>query len=300
MNIKQYCSLLLLCMRTLILVFSLNFTSCLLISCLQALCEHKWQSSPTSEVPRFHLSSERKFEIVQMCELFLGRWAKYACIGQLTISAFIGLLNFSAVVASTVSVNLPLNFAGMRQCNGIDFHLNNIPSDLSCRNAYRFCLFLFACIVVPLTLLGVKQQVAFQIFTSILRFVIVGALLVFIVVNLISAGEICTCDQPWSQTNNTTTFLIEEDCNVTGTLTNMLFHFRFEAWASSLPLLVVCFSFHPTLPVLSHSIRQKKHLGTLLGVACISFTLLYLLIGVIVPLWWKTCINENCALNWVN
>ena len=204
------------------------------------------------------MSSERKFEIAQMCEMFLGRWAKYACIVQLTISAFIGLLNFSGVVASTISVNLPLNFAGMSQCEGIDFHLHDLPSDLSCRNAYRFCLFLFVYIVVPLTLLGVKQQVAFQFFTSILRFVIVGALLVFIIVNLISVGEICTCDQPWSQTNNTTTFLIEEDCNVTGTITNMLFHFRFEAWASSLPLLVVCFSFHPTLPVLSHSIYKTK------------------------------------------
>ena len=54
-------------------------------------------------------------------------------------------------------------------------------------------LFLLLC------LHGVKpQQVAFQFFTSNLRFVIVGTLLVF---NLISAsaGEICTCDLPWFQ-----------------------------------------------------------------------------------------------------
>ena len=136
---------------------------------------------------------------------------------------------------------------------------------------------------------------------SILRFVIVGALLAFVIGNLISAGDICTCTQPWRQTNNTT-FLSDDDgvCNVTSTLTDMMLHFRFESWGALLLVLAVGYTVHPALPVLMHPLKQKQHLGKLIHAVFISFGLLYLLIGVIIPLWWKDCINENCTLNWVS
>ena len=268
---------------------------------LQALSEYEALSSPMCEPPHFYVSDKRKFEMAKLFRMFVGRWAEYACLILYTTSSFIYLLSFSTVVASTFSVNLPLNFVGMSQCNSSNYHFHVLPSHIGCRNAYRFCLFLLACVVVPLSLIGIKQQAAIQVIMSILRFVIVGALLVFVIGNLISAGDICTCTQPWRQTNNTT-FLSDDDgvCNVTSTVADMMLHFRFEAWGALFLLLAVGYTVHPALPVLTHPLRQKQHLGKLIHVVYILFGLLYLLIGVIIPLWWKDCINENCTLNWVS
>ena len=281
---------------------SVSHTKCVLYSTarLQALNEHK-ETPYLNQLPNFRLTHERKFEIVNLCEIFLGRWGKYIIIVLITAGCFVYLVGSSAVVGSTLSVNIPLDFAGMRQCNSTDFHMHVLPSDISCRNAYWFCLFLLAVIVVPLSMVSITKQAALQVAMGAFRFITIGAILIFVIVNSISFGSICSCDQPWrpSSTNSTIGDYNDSVCGVNSTVTDMLFHFQFDTWITLIPLTVSCFTIHMGLPSLTHPLKQKKHLGALLNAMFLTMGLLYMAIGVAVPMWWKNCIIENCTLNWV-
>ena len=128
-----------------------------MFSFLQALSEYEALSSPMCEPPHFYVSDKRKFEVAKLFRMFVGRWAEYTSLIIFATSSFIYLLSLSTVVASTFSVNLPLNFAGMSQCNSSNYHFRVLPSHIGCRNAYRFCLFLLACVVVNSSLLDWHQ-----------------------------------------------------------------------------------------------------------------------------------------------
>ena len=153
-------------------------------------------SALVSPVPKFRiLQDDRKFKVGELCGLFLGRWAKYGYVMVISATCFIYLLGCSTVAAASWAVNLPLDFANVRQCNSTDFFMHTLPSDASCRNG---SLFLFACIVVPLSMISLKEQTILQVLLSILRFITVAMITIFVVVNLITTGMPCTCNQPWA------------------------------------------------------------------------------------------------------
>ena len=79
------------------------------------------------------LQDDRKFEVGELCGLFLGRWAKYGYVMAISVTCFIYLLGYSTVAAASWAVNLPLDFANVRQCNNTDFFMHTLPSNVSCR-----------------------------------------------------------------------------------------------------------------------------------------------------------------------
>ena len=94
------------------------------------------------------------FEATEWIDIFLGHWAKYLYLlltfsVMTSVSSFLILIGFAIIAGSAWSINLPLNFTGVAQCNSLD----SLTNYLFCRHAYWLCLFLFlfACIVVPLS-----------------------------------------------------------------------------------------------------------------------------------------------------
>ena len=164
----------------------------------------------------------RKFEITELCSIFLGRWSEYIYLPINTLCDLLALLAFSMVAGSAWAV---LNFANVHECTDIDFHFHTLPTVVSCRNAYWFCLFLFGCSVVPLSMIELKEQAIVQITLSIMRFVAIGAIIIFCVANLISSGNICTCSDPWTNASLQESF--HEQCNIT---TAFVTSFDFKMW----------------------------------------------------------------------
>ena len=233
--------------------------------------------------------------------MFLGRWGHAFAILIIVGSTFVYLVASAAVVGSTLSVNIPLDFAGMRQCNSTDFHMHVLPSDISCRNAYWFCLFLLAVIVVPLSMVSITKQAALQMVMNTLRIATIGAMLIFVFVNFISTGSAaCLCHQPWRQSsaNGSNQSTSHSVCSATSSVLDVIFHFQFEKWTPLIPLLIASLNIHSSIPSLTHPLRQKNQLRSLLDVLYIFLGLLYASLGMM-PLWWRNCINENCSLNWV-
>ena len=276
-----------------------NGQSLLLFVCLvQAILDHSQyeNNTPAPALPNFTVLHTRKIEITELCGIFLGRWSKYFYLFVNTGACFLGALAFSTVAGSSWAINLPLNFADVAQCNNTDFHFHTLPVVIPCRNAYWFCLFLFACIVVPLSMINLGDQAIVQVVLSLLRFITVGCILVFCIANLITTENICTCKQPWQNNNNATGVV---KCNINSTFAQITTDFDVEAWTMAIPVMVTALTIHMGIPFLSHPVKQKKHLGRLMHVLFLIMTFLYMTLGVVVPMWWKTCINETCTLNWV-
>ena len=215
-----------------------------------------------------------------------------------SMSTFLALVAYATIAGSSWSINLPLNFTGVTQCTSDDFLFQTIPSDLSCRHAYWFSLFLFACIVVPLSMVEMADQAIVQLFFSLLRFITIGTIVIFCAANLISSGDICKCNQPWMNTSELEPF--NNQCNETTSLTSVLTHFDFRYWTVSIPVVLFSLNVNQPLPILAHPIKQKKYLGTLLHVDFAVVAVSYLVIAVTISLWWRECINEICTLNWVS
>ena len=275
-------------------------TSCSNLLFKQAIVDYRESDGKTTPVlPLFVVIHTRKFEITELCGIFLGRWPKYIYLLLNTASNFLYVLAFSTVAGSSWAVNLPLNFADVAKCNSTDFHFHILPIVIPCRNAYWFCLFLFACIVIPLSMINLREQAIVQVALSFLRFITVGAILIFCLANLITAVNICTCKQPWQKyTNATETDGVE--CNINSTFAEITTHFDAKAWTIAIPVFVSAFSVHTGLPFLAHPVKQKQHLRTLMIILYLAMTTMYMMLGVVVPMWWKNCIDETCTLNWVS
>ena len=270
----------------------------IVLDSFQAITQLKLSESDATLPISTYLSPNRKFEATELTNIFLGRWAKYLYLLMTSVSSFLTLIGCSVIAGSAWSINLPLKFTGVAQCTASDFLLQTIPSDLSCRHAYWFCLFLFACIVVPLSMVELRQQAIVQLILSFLRFITIGTIVIFCAANLISSVDICKCAQPWVNASLLEPF--DNQCNETTSLTSVVTHFDFRYWTVSIPVLLFSFNINQSLPYLIHPIKQKKHLGTLLHIDFVVIAIAYLVIGVTISLWWRECINETCSLNWVS
>ena len=268
---------------------------------MQAILDHR-QSEDTSVFPKFEVLITRKFEVTELCGMFLGRWSKYIYLLLIIVTSFLYCITSSAVVGSSWAVNLPLNFSDVDKCNSTDFHFHTLPIVVPCRNAYWFCLFLFGCIVVPFSMVKLREQAIVQVTLSFFRFITITAILIFCITNLIATETICNCKQPWQHYPNATEDFEDSDteCTVNSTSANIALRFSLEEWTESIPLIVTAFTIHQGIPFLTHPVKQKKQLVTLISSLYIVMTLIYMMVGEVVSMWWKDCIIETCTLNWVS
>ena len=101
--------------------------------------------------------------------MFLSKWFKIIFLVVITLSSFLALWSFSTVGGSRWSTNLPLNIGPFRICSDAELHDTLVPANPGCLASYRFCLFLFALIVVPLSCLELKELGYIQAILGISR-----------------------------------------------------------------------------------------------------------------------------------
>ena len=249
--------------------------------------------------PHFRIELSRKFEPSELCEVFAGRWLKVVYLVVLTVYSFLAGLSFSTVAGSAWSVNLPFNFSDIEQCSEMDFKNQTLPLLATCRNAYWLCLLLFACIVVPLSLIELKEQVIVQVVMGILRFVTIGSIVIFSVTNFGLYYDICSCEDPWAPDNNT------EDVSMctnytNNTIADMAVQFDVKSWLLSIPVFVYAHILHQGIPALTHPIKEKNYLKAYFNILFLVIGSIYTILGVAVALWFRDCTISTCTLNWVS
>ena len=149
-------------------------------------------------------------------------------------------------------------------------------------------------------MIELREQKIVQVLWGIFRFITMGAIVTFSAANLITTGEICRCTQPWAMNESNQSDEDEFECNINTTYNQAVIHFNVHAWMVAIPVMVMALNFHQGIPFLTHPVKQKKHLGPLMHAVVWVLVIVYMSMGVVVPLWWKDCIIETCSLNWVS
>lgn len=257
-------------------------------------------SATKDRLPRFEITVRRKFEIAELCQVFVNKYLKYAYLVLVGLFCFLACWTFATVAGTAWSINIPFrHFGAATQCTGDAFFHNVLPSG-GCLYAYYFCLALFAIIVITLSLFDLKEQAFIQLILGVLRFFTVGAILIYCVVRLAQGGDACV-DQlrddlrdDMEGTNATMPVILNVG------MRDMVVKYDIKGLVMAIPVFTFAFLFHTGISSLTHPVKQKKYLHWLLMAMFLASTVAYLSLGVIVPLWFRASIQETCTLNWVS
>ena len=230
---------------------------------------------------------KRKFELVELCEIFFGVWTKYLYMIILIIIMLMACWSCTTVAGSAWATNIPYNFGTLSKCPDGAFkgHLFPKHSEVGCQNAYRFSVLIYALIVIPLSLLELADQKYLQVLLGLMRFFTVGCIVVYCLTKLISDP----------QGNSGLNSTIEKY-----NYGHELFKFNYSGWLLAVPVLAYGQILHMGIPSLTQPIKAKKWLRAFFAAVFICTTLLYASLGLLVSLWFKDKVQETCTLNFVS
>ena len=253
--------------------------------------DKKLESANRSEYdyhhPDFKVLLTRKFELSELCEIFISKWAKYLYMILAVLVSLLFAWSMAAIVGSALATNIPLNFGPFNQCHHDAFNNRVIPSE-ECLPAYYFCLVSFALIIVPPSMLDLKEQVIFQVFFGLLRVLLISILVIYCIVNLFQGNS---SQEMLNGSNMTNAGNLESD---------VVFKFDWKGWLTAIPVMTYSYMVHQTIPALTHPIKEKKYLGWFMVCSFGFAGLCYLLLGVVVPLWFRDETQETVTLSWVS
>jgi len=164
---------------------------------------------------------------------------------------------------------------------------------------------LFALIVVPLSVMGLKEQVIIQMILGLLRILLLSMMLIYCLVRLVQ-GDSELQEKLFSQVFNSS--LGDNRSNMTnGTaplcyveLYDIVVKFNWKGWLTAVSVMMYTHTVHQGIPTLTHPIREKKYLRQFI-VGTFSFVgLCYLSLGVFVPLWFRSKTQGTATLSWVS
>ena len=253
-------------------------------------------SDKSIQHPLFEITVHRKFEQVEMCEMFFNKWVKYLYLIILTVYTCLATWSFSTVGGSAWAINIPFNFSTVEKCQYDDFHHEVLPPEVPCRNAYYICLSIFGVIVITLSLLDLKEQAVVQMFLGLFRFLTVGAIIIYSIARVIESRSKCEVDA--AQHLNSTTYSVND--THFPSLKDFIVKFNGWSWTSAIPVFTYAFILHQGIPSLTHPVKQKKYLRWLVVAMFSTAGICYFSLGIVVPLWFRADIQETCTLNWVS
>lgn len=233
--------------------------------------------------------------MTELCELFFNKWVKYIYLIMWVISAFLILWALCTVAGTTWALNIPYNFSGVVKCESDAFLHTILPVEETCRNAYYFSLFLFALIVVVLSALDLKEQAVVQMLLGFMRFLMIAAILVYSIIRIAQNENICITNT-LAFDNENTNFNLSSTIDVG----DIVFKFDPKGWVVSVPVIVYAAAVHPTIPSLTHPIRQKKYLYHAIVIFFCIMSACYFSLGVVTPLLFKADIQQTVTLNFVS
>ena len=250
--------------------------------------------------PDYEISKYRKFEIVELSQIFVGKWFKYAYLFLFTFYSLLGNWSYASVAGSAWSSNIPYNFGKLSVCDDSAFHHNILPPNESCLYSYYFSLFLFGVIVTFLSILDLKEQVIVQVILGSARFFTIFAIIIYSLVKLSNAngGDVCTPSDYANQSN--TSFIGEVNASRYFSYEDIVVKFDPKGWIVSVPVFLFAFMLHSGISSLTHPVKQKKYIHWMVTGMFVTALMSFMTLGIIVPLWFKASVQETVTLNWVS
>ena len=232
----------------------------------------------------YFISSERKFEMTELCRMMFGKAAQI--IFAILLLIYSSLWSSVTIVGTSWSTNIPVNASVIAQCHERDFTMQYFPADTRCYHWYQVCVSVFGVIVVLLSLLELNEQKYIQTIFSILRFIALISIISFSTYIIIHNSL------------STNTSLLPEVKYTNTTSTLLLSRFNMKWWIVTLPVLIYAQSLHQGIPSFAHPVVPKKHLKAMLIATFVTTWSFYTLIGILVSFAFLSLTNENAALGW--
>ncbi len=247
----------------------------------------------TSNTPPNFEITKRKFEIIDLCEIFFHKYFKYAVFIAQTAFMFTGIWSDATVAGTAWATKVPFHLiSSYLTCPDKAFQHHTLPSG-GCLYTYYLSVTLYACVVISLSLLDLKEQAFFQLLFGLMRFTTISIIALFCIVQLFQDVDICLITgSDYNSTYPTIASNLE--------LSSIVVKFDVFGWLQSIPIFTFGYMFLVSIPAFVHPIQQKKSLHWLLVAVVASVFMSYLLIGVAGSLWLRAAVQENCTLNWVS
>jgi amino acid permease len=220
--------------------------------------DHKAASEQTSLLGNNAVRPRRK-EITELCEIFLGKTGKRVYTIVIGVLVYGVLWAYSTVFANSFSALFPLG-----------------------TYSYPIYLVVFACIVVPLSLMEFSEQVHVQVALSIFRVVMVVTMIVTICIAFVSGEDEFQLGQRRE------------------THLEILYKFDLGKIQYITPVAAYAFIFHHAIPSLADTVQDKTSLNSLFQITTIICGVFYIFIGSVVAVYFGSSTNSACNLNWVH
>eukprot|EP01039_Chlorochromonas_danica_P005395 gene5395-5933_t len=199
----------------------------------------------------------RKLEINELCEIFLGPNGKLIFTLLIMIYVTGTLWAYGTVFANAFAAHL------------------NIGS-----YSYYIYLFLFACMVIPASLLEFSEQVSVQVALSFFR-----VLMVFVMC-------LTTLFASSSDSND---FALTESQSSGESIWQKVDWYNIY---TLLPVAAYAYIFHHSVPSLEYPVREKKSMINLFSTAIVISMVLYILVGAVVSAYFGDQTDQSSNLNW--
>jgi amino acid permease len=217
-----------------------------------------------SEIAQPHLAYiRRKKEMTELCQLFLGDAGKYLYLGTICTYMYGTLWAYSTVFANSFSA------AG-------DYYMSKTST-------YYVFLFIFSCLVIPVSLLEFSEQLYLQVSLAVFRVIMVFAMVFSIVCAYLSPEENqFDLPQDYTDHHNTTIF----------------FECQFSNLYLLMPITAFAFLFHHSVPSLAEPVTSKRQLNSLFQTSLIITLVFYVALGVIISAYFGESTLSSSNLNW--
>lgn len=215
------------------------------------------------------LVKERKFELTELCQIFLGDFGFKAYGVAVVLDIYGFLWAYSSVFGTAMANAFPL-----------------FGPDVDC---YPMYIVAFAIVVIPMSFLEMSEQATVQVFLSGCRIVMI---LIMVFTPLIAAvsesgGNVEEVEDSLPSPH------FDDQIEPHGAPL-----FDFSNIHQMIPVVVFCVLFHQAVPGLADEMTDKPKVGAIFGYTFVLCTVAYSLIGIIVGWYFGSMTYESSNLNW--
>ncbi|KAL9658360.1 hypothetical protein ABK040_015680 [Willaertia magna] len=221
----------------------------------------------------------KRYEINELCRLFLGIPGKIIYEVALCLYLYGGLWSYAAVFAESMASHVPLPISGWFTCNVYT------DTSVTCDILYKIYIGIYAIIVIPLTCLNLTEQKPLQIFLTIFRYVALALMIVTIFVSIFV--------DPYSRYPENPHFAMERHPPYVSPTSLALP----SGFYILLPICIYSQILHHSVPGLCEPVKNKKHLPGIFTSTFITTLLFYCLLGIVLAVYYGDNIQATCSLN---
>ena len=255
--------------------------------------ESQLNNDRSGEKGRLFLHSQsRKYEISESGQILFGYWVNviitllFCCFNMTSQWAY------SAISASSLATNLPLDTPTFLTCNASEF-IMRLPTQPRCLNLYRVSAAGYGIVVLVLSMIGLEKQKHLQLFLGLVRFTVLFSIILFSIVKIILdavSPETITSVHTKNDTTNVTSAITYTDILLK---VNILYVFY------GIPIFLYSLQNHCFLPTALFTVSNKKVIKNLIIAIFLTLGISLATLGISISLAFSYKNNPSCVLNWL-